>query len=719
MMDHSSVLENSNELKFSREQGFFDKSLGIKAFIGCVFVTAFFLFLHFRENHLEVLELNSEAPSYIVAQTDFDFLDEEATLLAKQAAVQDLGKIYRVSEKSITDHQVSFENFLIYNQDWRKYVDSNHFDELHNGINVVSKKIKKLHFTDARTFQKMTEVDYSTNDYLIYTPHDISEPIHFPIQIWEYLKQNTQTIETNALDFIISYLQNTNWNVVEDSQAENNLKRKIQSQIEPVFSHVTAGSRIIDQGEKVTARHLAIMQAMKKALGDQRNLWHPLTILGSLLMTLILTIICVAYFRVNQPEIMKSNRKLFLLVSIVIFTFIFAKATEFFLVNSQTNLIDYVRYPIFVPFAAILLSSLINTSLAMFVSAFLTVILTMVLAFNQYGFMIINLATAMVAILSTRSLQKRKEIFIVCGLAWLCAVGLILAIHFYQAVDWNRYILSDIVSSGLFLLFTSIIVVGLLPLLESLFGIMTNVTLTEYLDPNNDLLRRLSIEAPGTYQHSIVVGNLAEAAASSIGANGLFCRVATLYHDVGKIATPQYFTENQQPGMNIHQLLTPLESAQVIMAHVSEGVALARKAGLPEQFIDIIKEHHGTTLVYYFYRKQLEKVDEDKTKIDERDFRYMGPKPRSKESAIIMIADSLEAAARSLEKVDEKSLMELASRLVRDKADDGQFDESLLTFEELAKVKQALVKTLIAFGHSRIKYPKREKSTEPLPNIEE
>jgi hypothetical protein len=201
---------------------------------------------------------------------------------------------------------------------------------------------------------------------------------------------------------------------------------------------------------------------------------------------------------------------------------------------------------------------------------------------------------------------------------------------------------------------------------------------------------------------------LAEAAAIAIGVNGLFCRVSTLYHDVGKIVTPQYFTENQQPGMNIHQLLTPLESAQVIIAHVTEGVSMARKAGLPDQFIDIIKEHHGTTLVYYFYKKQLEKLGGDRTQLDEKEFRYSGPKPRSKESAIIMIADTLEAASRSLEVADEETITELASRLIKEKADDGQFDECLLTFEELAIVKATLIKTLVAFAHSRLKYPRRD-----------
>ena len=193
----------------------------------------------------------------------------------------------------------------------------------------------------------------------------------------------------------------------------------------------------------------------------------------------------------------------------------------------------------------------------------------------------------------------------------------------------------------------------ILPLLETGFSVMTNVSLMEYMDPNNDLLKRLTIEAPGTYQHSLVVGHLAETAALAIGANGLFCRVSTLYHDIGRI-TSQYFTENQLEDVNIHQLLTPQESAQVIMAHVSEGVAMCREAGLPEPIIDIIKEHHGTTLVYYFYRKQLEKMKGDKSKVDEREFRYAGPKPHIKESGIIMLADSFEAASPVLKRQMKK-----------------------------------------------------------------
>lgn len=724
MSDKASEIANYNELKFSREQGFFDKSLGIRLLIGAVFFICFFAFIHFREVRVEVLELNSIAPNYTVTQVDFDFYDEEATIILKQEAVKDIGKIYALSEKSVRQKRIEFENFLIYNQDWRKYSEKSTFEEIYKGVDALEKTLLQLRFTDPRTLQKMHDIGLSTENYLVYTPENM-EDVVVPASVWEYVKETAfpgSFISPVAANFIIEYFQSQLWKIQEDPSAYRSISRKIQSSVPDKYTHVSAGSRIIDQGEKVTARHIAMLQAMKKAIAESRNLWHPLTLLGSFIMTLILTGICIAYFRINNPTILTSNRKLFLVVTIILLTLGLTKATEFFLLNSKINLIEVIRYPLFVPFAAILLCSLMNSAVATFISAFLTFVFTMTLAFDRQGFMILNFATALVAILSTHSLRKRKEVFVVCGKAWLCAVGMIFAIHFYQNTLWNFALFADIVCAGFFLLLSAILVVGLLPLLESTFRIMTDVTLMEYMDPNNDLLRRLTIEAPGTYQHSVVVGNLAEAAASAIGANGLFCRVSTLYHDVGKLATPQYFTENQQGGVNIHQLLTPQESAQVIMAHVSEGVAMGRKAGLPEQFIDIIKEHHGTTLVYYFYRKQLEKMGGDKNLVNEKEFRYSGPKPRSKESAIIMIADSIEAAARSLDKVNEQTLTELANRLIRLKAEDGQFDDCLLTFEELAIVVDTLVKTLVAFGHSRIKYPtqeaKRPGNGETIPSCE-
>ena len=321
--------------------------------------------------------------------------------------------------------------------------------------------------------------------------------------------------------------------------------------------------------------------------------------------------------------------------------------------------------------------------------------------------MLTNILVGFFVILFMKTLRKRTEIFSVSAKAWVAAAFLIAALHAYERTKMGATLFTDLGSAAIFMAVISILVVGLLPLFEAGFGILTDITLMEYMDPSHELLRRLTVEAPGTYQHALIMGNIAESAARAIGANGLFCRVATLYHDIGKMAIAQYFTENQQHGVNIHQLLTPVESAEVIISHVQEGVQLARRAHLPEQFVDIIKEHHGTSLVYYFYRKQLELVGGKKELVNEKEFRYAGPKPRTKESVVIMISDSVEAASRSLDEVNESTLTRLVDDIVREKLEDGQFDDSHLTFEELQRVKRAIVKSLLAIGHFRVKYPAR------------
>jgi putative nucleotidyltransferase with HDIG domain len=712
----SNGLENDNELKFSREQGFFDKSLGVKILLVLLFIISLFMFLHFREVRVEMFELGSIAPKYVVAQVDLDFYDEEATIILKQESSRDVGKIYRITDNRIRDARLNFEKFLYNDAKWVNEGEGRTLDMMYTGGDLLEKNMRMAHFSDPRTLQKMAEVKLPTTFYLVYTPSDVKQPVILPEQIWKELGVyafSNRDFSQNSIDFILQFFAPLKWQLEEDIGAQEAVRQRIQGKVPDKYTHVSAGSRIIDQGEKVTSRHIAILQAMKDELTVRRSLWHFSTLVGSAILASLLALMCGTYYYINYPEVIASNRKLFLVITVMMLTFILAKGTELFFLNFRSNALELIPYPLLVPFAAILLCNLMNAPIATFTSGFLTIIMMMGLAFDPQGFMIVNLTAALACILSSRYLHQRREIFVVCLKAWLCCIVVIFSLHLYENSDWTGFG-TDILSAGGFMLLTAVLVVGLLPLMESTFRVMTDVTLVEYMDPNHDLLRRLSIEAPGTYQHSVVVGNLAEAAALSIGANGLFCRAATLYHDVGKMATPQYFTENQHGGMNIHQLLTPRESAQVIIAHISEGVALARKAGLPEQFIDVIKEHHGTTLVYYFYRKELDRVSNDMNRVDVKEFRYGGPKPRSKESAIVMIADSMEAASRSLEIMNYESLTDLVERIVKEKMADHQFDHSLLTLEELAKVKETLVKTLVAYGHSRVKYPKRELGEELL-----
>lgn len=679
--------------------------------VAILFFLALAFFLHFREVRMEVIEQGSIAERYVIGQVDFTFPDEEATVVIKQQSVRDIGAIYRIEERQLRQIRMDFERDLSTRQDWRERLQSATFDELYRGADLVEGALASAYFTSARTLQKMKSYKLSTKDYYLYIPEDVQKPKPLPPSFWKAVEDEilaSGQLQQEVVSFVLKSFEDQSWKLQQDLQAERALKQVIQEKVPEQHTQVRAGQRIIDPGEKVTTRHLAMLQAMKEAIGKERNLFAVRTILGSLLLSFLFTALSISYFRVYHPKILNSLQKMTLLVTIVILTLIFSKVAEYLLVNKATYLIDIFRYPIIVPFASILIFVLVGGEVALFGSAFLTIVIGVALAIDHDRFLVMNLIASWVTILFARNMHKRKEVFSVLAKVWLICVPVVLAFNLAQNVFMPNHLIEDLLSSLIFISVIALLIVGLLPLLESLFHVMTDMTLMEYMDPNNELLRRLSVEAPGTYQHCLVVGNLAETAARAIGANGLFCRVATLYHDIGKLFNPHYFTENQLGGFDIHQLLTPLESTQVIIAHVPEGEALARKHKLPQSFIDIIREHHGTTLVYYFYHAQLKRTSEEEEAVDEKLFRYPGPKPHTKESAIIMLSDTVEAASRSLDEISEEALSEMVDRLVKEKTDDHQLDECQLTFEELGSVKRVLIKTLAIAGHLRVKYPEKK-----------
>lgn len=707
----SDLAEDRHTFRFSRAQSFFDRSAAIRLLLGIIFVVLLFLFLHFRESYVETLELGTEAKRYVVSQIDFAFPDEEATIILKQEAAHEIGLIYRIEEEDVRQKINQFQKYIAQGgqgvEKWEELTKETNFDNSPLLISLISDALSQSRFVSHKTSLKIKSfppeaLTLSPQWFYPYLP--LYESSRLPPQFWSYLtKIAFKEIPPAIAAFTSEFLELILWHFEEDQGIEYTLRKLAQSEVPQLYTRVRAGERLIDQGEKVTGRHLAMLSAMKEKLNKQRNLLDPFTIGGSLLLSLIFVVVGAIYLQAHHKDIFYSNQKLSLLMSVLILSLGLAKIVEIFLIKNTSNLVDLVRFPLFVPIAAILLSSLINSRIAAFAAIFLTLVDVLALAVEPVPFVIVNILTAMVAILSVHGIRRRKEVFAVCAKAWIASLIIILAFNLYENTAFTSSFFSDVISTLLFMTLTAILVVGLLPLFESVFQIMTDITLMEFMDPNNELLKKLAIVAPGTYQHSMLVGLLAEAAASAIGANGLFCRVATHYHDIGKLTNPQYFTENQLGGVDMHQLLTPLESAQVIISHVSEGVALARKAGLPEQFIDIIKEHHGTTLVYYFFHKQVELMGHKK--VEEKDFRYSGPKPRSRESTIIMIADTLEAASRSLDNNTEEAVSQLVETLIAQKMTDGQFDESHLTFEELGQIKETLVKTLIAVSHPRIKYP--------------
>jgi putative nucleotidyltransferase with HDIG domain len=251
---------------------------------------------------------------------------------------------------------------------------------------------------------------------------------------------------------------------------------------------------------------------------------------------------------------------------------------------------------------------------------------------------------------------------------------------------------------------SSVIVVGVLPIFEYLFKTVTNISLLELADFNHPLLQQMVLEAAGTYHHSLVVGNLSEAACQAIGANALLARIGAYYHDIGKLKKPDYFSENQNIKESKHDTLSPTMSKLVIMNHVKDGIEMAKRHKLNPRLIDFIMQHHGNSLVYYFYRRALENLEEDQ-EIKEEGFRYPGPKPNTKETAIVLLADSVEAAARTLKEPTPVKIEELVHKIINNKFIDGQLDECELTLKDLEKISTVFIRILGGIYHSRIIYP--------------
>ncbi len=703
-------VEKDSSSQGSRTKRLSFRGLGWRVLIGLLFTVCLSMFLQMREVRVGIIETDSISKQYVVAQTEFEFLDADKTAFLQQQAMQDVGNVYRFDSKEIVKVGHDFEEFLASNQSWRKKIPQSTFEEFYEFTESFEEFLLETRFADERTIRKLKETDIQFDPSFFILIQESENAQILPIGYWTSVKDHVfpaKLRQTPLVSYISDFFEKKEWTLQRDLSLEKKLKQVAQGSVVEQYALVKAGTLILEPGEKITSKHVMMLQSMKTALPNPNRMGTPLSIVGCFTLGLIIVFLTGIYLSIYHKEIFASLRKLSLLVVIASMTLVLAKLTEYLLLYKSYNLIEVIRYPLIIPFASMLLCVLLGPRISLFSSIFLSVIISLGVSIEYEHFLVLNLIAAMCTIMFSKRLHKRKDVFEVCGKVWLCCIPVLISFHLIENNLGSIGQASDLMASFAFLTVTAILVVGLLPLFETLFKIMTDMTLMEFMDPNNELLRRLSVEAPGTYQHSLVVGNFAEIAARSIGANHLFCRVATLYHDVGKLFNPHYFTENQLGGFNIHQLLTPLESAHVIIAHVTEGEILGKKYNLPESFIDIIREHHGTTLVYFFYCKQIEQMGGDISKVNGKLFRYPGPKPHTKESALVMIADSVEAASRSLDEVTEDTVTEMVDRLVSEKADDGQFDECQLTFQELSTVKQSIVKALLVTRHLRVKYPSK------------
>jgi len=358
-----------------------------------------------------------------------------------------------------------------------------------------------------------------------------------------------------------------------------------------------------------------------------------------------------------------------------------------------------------VPFTALalIIRTFLDARLAIFVNT-ITAIIVGFMVPNGYEFVLLSIPAGSIAVISQNNLQRRDQLILTSLIIFFVYAFTYIGISLIQeasldGIDWT--IMKWFLINAALTLITYLLVF----LIEKLFGFVSDVTLIELSYSNQKLLRQLAEEAPGTFQHSLQVANLAEDAISRLGGNPLLVRAGALYHDIGKITDPQFFTENQAMGINPHDKLSFRESAKIIMEHVKRGVELAQKHKIPEQIIDFIKTHHGTTKTSYFY---IESHNKDHDGTDESLFTYPGPLPSTRETAVVMLADSLEAASRSLEKKDNESFKKLIDTIFQQKIEAGQLDYAPLTFKDITLLKEIFLEKLHNIYHIRINYPQQE-----------
>jgi len=502
----------------------------------------------------------------------------------------------------------------------------------------------------------------------------------------------------------------------EDTEAVNKLQAFARQSVLEQFTTVKQGTKIIERGNEITPAHVIQVEEMRKALSEKRSPRARLFGLAGAALVVSAMVVGSAVFLARfHSDIFASNSRLILLAVLALMSVGISKVLTYMRPASV-----FLGYPIAVPFGSFVISMMLGLRLAAFVTIPMAILVGMSFG-SSLSPVLVGMLGGWAAAFFAGGVRHRKD-FIKTGAAVGVVNGLIIA-AIGALTDAKVGTLVVQAGGGVAVAMGSIVLAAVfLPAFEWAFKIPTNVSLVELADSNHPLLKRLIMEAPGTYYHSLMVGNLAESAAEAVGANPLLARVGSYFHDIGKLKKPLYFSENEAFGKSKHATLNPSMSNLIILSHVKDGVDLACKHKLNKILIDIIKQHHGTSLDYYFYRRAEESSESGST-VDEKEFRYPGPRPQSREGAIIMLADSVEAASRSLEKPATPKIRAVVGNTIRMKFEDGQLDECDLTLKDLHKIEGTFDRILLNTLHQRVKYPeegkedKREANERPVQEL--
>ena len=456
---------------------------------------------------------------------------------------------------------------------------------------------------------------------------------------------------------------------------------------------ISEGTLIISKGQVIEDDQFSVLDSLKSEYESQvwsSNNYNWVMVAYTLLVALALLMLLL-FLRKYRTEVFENNTKV---------TFIFFNIVVMILLT--TLVINYnSEYLYVVPLCILplVLKAFFDARLGLFAHV-LTVLLLGFIVPNSYEYMFLQIIAGIVTILTVSELYKRANLFISVGqitLIYIISYFAFFVIHEGQIFNVELKTFGYFVLGGLATLFVQ----PLIYIYEKLFGLVSDVSLLELSDTNTKLLKELSNKAPGTFHHSLNVANLAEASANEIGANAMLVRVGALYHDIGKMKNPTFFTENQSTGINPHDELSAKESANVIVNHVLDGIEIAKKNNLPDRVIDFIRTHHGTSTIYYFYMKEKSVIED----ADEKDFSYLGPKPFSKETAILMMCDSVEAASKSLKSPTSTKINAFVENIIDKQVENGQFLNADITFRDIESIKKILKLKLANIYHLRIEYP--------------
>ncbi len=681
------------------------KFLALAVFFSVVFLTL----LSSLTPQQVSLRTDEVSKNDIVSEINAVVVDEKQTAELRQQAAARVQKIYQEDNYALVNARDEVTGIYASIKEVQPIDKTERQEELQKILRAANNPNHKLNLNDKKLTQYLVNATLDDLEQMEQaTIRMVELAMEKPITD-EALKDvyNELVLQINQLGFngqaqdIISLIaiKTVRPNMLFDQETTERAINEARIQVKPVQKNVKAGEIIVREGERVSAEQISVLEQ----LGIQRSKSYSLTLIGTILFILLLLFLLREYIKLNHREVYYNEKLLLLLGLIFVLIILLSRLVTVVEIPNRPNINAMTGFLAPVAAGSMLIAILIDNKLAYFMTVLMAIFVGMMFGGNQLAYMIVAVVSGTIGVYRVSNLSQTSDLarsgiyLAMANIITIIAMSLISG-----KFSLNVAVLALIIGTTSGLL-SAILMIGVLPYLESAFSITSMIRLLELSNPNQYLLKRLLLEAPGTYHHSLMVGNLAEAAAEAVGANPLLVRVGAYYHDIGKIKRPEYFVENQQGNIDPHAKIAPALSALIITSHVKEGLEMARDKHLPQSIVNFIVGHHGTSLTKYFYGRALE--EDGGENINEDNYRYSGPKPQSKEVALVMLADAAEAAVRSIPEPTSEKIRDMVRKIIRDKLNDGQLEECDLTFRDLDIITATFVRVLEGIYHRRIEYP--------------